>query len=199
MVQRSGTLRFRLRQQTRSEIVRTAFALFGEHGYDKVSVEKIAATAGISRGTFFNYFPQKELLLGEIVQARSERLKEMLEQFVRADGTVSFDGIIQLVVDVAEENARISRGSKRLLLEAFCHQASTGMLLSARQRAVDAMAKAIGRIPRRKRVGARLVAETLFTVYLTTMLEWLMRSGASQRWLPATMRERLELVVEGVA
>ena len=46
---------------------------------------------------------------------------------------------------------------------------------------------------------AKLIAETLFAVYLTTMLEWLMREDAPQRWLADAMRARLRLVLEDAA
>ena len=45
----------------------------------------------------------------------------------------------------------------------------------------------------------RLAAETLFSIYIATMLEWLMREGVPENWLVDTMRDRLNLVMEGVA
>jgi AcrR family transcriptional regulator len=54
MTARELSLRARRRQTTKAEIVRSAFALFSKHGYERVSVEMIAAAAGVSRATFFN-------------------------------------------------------------------------------------------------------------------------------------------------
>ena len=39
--------------------------LFGEHGFDQVTVDDIAAAADVAKGTFFNYFPSKDHLLVE--------------------------------------------------------------------------------------------------------------------------------------
>jgi AcrR family transcriptional regulator len=197
--QSASSLRSRQRQQTRAEIVRTAFDLFGKHGYDEVSVEMIAAATGISRATFFNYFPQKELILREVASARAEKLKSIVAEFGARGEQPSFAGIVNLVVRLTEENARIGSHSKNLLLETFFNQASQGLLLAAREEAINTLAGAIERIPRQSRMDARLVAETFFAVYLATMLEWLMREGAPQQWLAETMRERLELLVGGVA
>jgi AcrR family transcriptional regulator len=193
------TLREKQRTQTRSEIVRSAFDLFGKHGYEDVSVEMIAAATGVSRATFFNYFPQKELILREIAAARVEKLKAILAGLTADRETPSFGRILDLVLKLCEENARLAGRSKKLMLETFFRQASQGLMLNARDEAIGALAEVIERIPRRRKVTAKLAAETLFAVYLATMQEWLMREGAPREWLLDAMRERLQTVLEGVA
>jgi AcrR family transcriptional regulator len=176
-----------------------AFDLFGENGFENVSVETIAAAAGVSRATFFNYFPKKELILREIASSRAEKLKSILAAFDVSSDPPTFASLIELVLKLSRENARIGQRSKKLLLETFFHQASKGLLLAAREGAIESLTEVIARIPRRSAVAARLAAETFFAVYIATMLEWLMREESTQQVLLATMRERLLLVLEGVA
>jgi AcrR family transcriptional regulator len=183
----------------RHEIVRTAFELFARHGYDKVTADAIARAAGVSRATFFNYFPQKELLLREVARARAERLRDILAEFAASGRKPTFAGIEELLLKIADENARITAGSKRLALEMLFYQASSGMLLAAREQAVKALAAAIERVPRRRRTSPALIAETFFALFLAAMLEWLMREGVPENWLRNTMRKRLRLVWEGVS
>ncbi|WP_066937205.1 TetR/AcrR family transcriptional regulator [Microtetraspora fusca] len=58
-------LRERKKRQTRHAIFRAAVELFGERGFDDVSVTEIAERAGISKMTVFNYFRTKEdIVLG---------------------------------------------------------------------------------------------------------------------------------------
>jgi AcrR family transcriptional regulator len=53
--------------RTRRTLVDAASSLWTEQGYDHVSVNDICARAGVSKGTFFYYFPTKEHLLVELV------------------------------------------------------------------------------------------------------------------------------------
>lgn len=53
-------LRERKRRQTREALIKAAVGLFDRYGYEAVTVAQIAAAAGVSTKTFFNYFPGKE-------------------------------------------------------------------------------------------------------------------------------------------
>jgi AcrR family transcriptional regulator len=195
----SRSMRAKQKLQTRAEIVRVAFDLFGKHGFEEVSVETIAAATGISRGTFFNYFPKKELILREVAASRLEKLKSNLARLTAEEEHPGFESVLDLVLSIVEENARISLQSKKLLLETIFHQASQGLLLAARDQAIKALAEAIGRIPRQRQGDEMAVAGALFSVYVGTMLEWLMIEGVPREWLKETMRERLVVVWEGAA
>jgi AcrR family transcriptional regulator len=48
------------RQAVAAQVSEMALDLFLENGYDQTTVEDICAVAGISRSTFFRYFPTKE-------------------------------------------------------------------------------------------------------------------------------------------
>lgn len=54
-----STLRSRRRLQTSREIQSAALKLALRYGYDTITTEMIAAEAGISQRTFFNYYPNK--------------------------------------------------------------------------------------------------------------------------------------------
>ena len=49
----------RRRVTSRGELEHVAFDLFGRHGFERTTVDDIAAAAGIGRRTFFRYFASK--------------------------------------------------------------------------------------------------------------------------------------------
>lgn len=99
------------RDAVRARITEIALDLFAEHGFDQVTVDQIAAAAGMSGRTFHRYFPAKEdVVVGE---------PEQWGKFVRdafaarpADEPV-WDSLLasfEAFVDLLAQNGRVQRG-----------------------------------------------------------------------------------------
>jgi AcrR family transcriptional regulator len=71
--------RERKKQQTRERIAETARRLFGERGFERVTVAEIAREADVAEQTVYNYFPTKE----DLVYWRLESFEEALLGAVR--------------------------------------------------------------------------------------------------------------------
>jgi TetR/AcrR family transcriptional regulator len=89
----------RLPEERPQQIIEAALEVFGEHGLSDARLEDIAKRAGVSKGTIYLYFPNKEELFREVVRAhvvaRIERAEhevearpgsadEQLERFLRS-------------------------------------------------------------------------------------------------------------------
>lgn len=68
----------------RAEIADQAMRLFVERGFDRVTVAEVAAAAGVSQKTVFNYFPTKEDLFFDEVPEREAAIVDALRS--RAPG-----------------------------------------------------------------------------------------------------------------
>lgn len=96
-------------KEIRSEKIKlikdTALNLFAEEGYHNTSVQKIAKTAGISKGLLYNYFESKEDLLKLIIR---DFINGMYNSFdPNHDGVLSeeeFVFFIEKSFDVVKEN-----------------------------------------------------------------------------------------------
>jgi AcrR family transcriptional regulator len=62
----------------RQEIWMAGIKLFIEEGFDDVTVDQIAAQAGVSRRTFFRYFSSKDDLMGSSVKTYGDAISEAL-------------------------------------------------------------------------------------------------------------------------
>ena len=68
------SLRDRRKRRTAEAIVAAALGLFAERGFERTTIDQIAAAAEISRRTFFRYFADKE----ELFFAEDERLLDLI-------------------------------------------------------------------------------------------------------------------------
>jgi AcrR family transcriptional regulator len=63
---------------TRQQIAEVAMQLFVQRGFDRVTVAEVAAEAGVSEKTVYNYFPTKEDLFFDEVPERARALAEAI-------------------------------------------------------------------------------------------------------------------------
>jgi AcrR family transcriptional regulator len=68
------------RLQTYDLLGHTAVTLFAENGFDAVTVDDVAAAAGVSRRTVFRYFPSKEDLVLVHPQSWIETFESTVEE-----------------------------------------------------------------------------------------------------------------------
>ncbi|MEV6318584.1 TetR/AcrR family transcriptional regulator [Streptomyces sp. NPDC051776] len=72
--------RERNKQRVKERLYTAALELFRERGYDQTSIDDIAERADVARGTFFNYFPRKEDLIGSWSERRRAKLITQLAE-----------------------------------------------------------------------------------------------------------------------
>lgn len=67
-----------------AEIIRQSMSLFNREGYQSPSIDRISENAGISKMTFYRYYPDKEALILAILQLKEHEFMQAL-QSITAD------------------------------------------------------------------------------------------------------------------
>lgn len=57
----------------RKQLLASCAALFAQHGYAGVTMKQVAKAAGVTTGTLYHYFPDKESLFAALVQEMNDR------------------------------------------------------------------------------------------------------------------------------
>jgi AcrR family transcriptional regulator len=106
-------LRERKKEQTRQRIIETAHRLFGERGFDAVTVAQVAREADVAEATLFNYFPAKEDLFYSGLEAFGDRLIDAVRQ--RPAGEPAVVTVRTFLLQVGGQLAQIAAGDRKAL------------------------------------------------------------------------------------
>ncbi len=196
---RVAKLRQARSHRTRQAVRDAAARLWTERGYDAVAVTEICDEAGVSKGTFFYYFPTKEHLLLEVVAGgAAHTLAATVDDRLGAGTPVL--GVLAAVV------ARLGDGQRYASRELMGRAALEVLRGGQRARAEDA--------PELREVYARVFATaiergelpaTFHPQELGALTNWLMLQGVLFWALdvvgPLSLEEvlwrRVQLVVHG--
>lgn len=85
--------------RTRQALGEAAIALFLTRGFDRTTIEDIVAEAGVSRRTFFRYFPTKEAAFFAELDSRLEAFVAQVSGRVAARG--AWDGVVDTLLEIA--------------------------------------------------------------------------------------------------
>lgn len=162
--------RERKRRELRARLCSVALELFGDRGYEAVTMTDIAERADVARATVFNYFPRKELFLEEWGIRRRAMVAEILAR-VHSSRRPAVEKLRGYLAELAKLNTQ-ARAESIVLMRA---SARFGALL------VDpALGDALGRIVAeaqqsgeiRPEVDAAQAGGLLSAAYFVTVLRW---------------------------
>src|SRR4051812_5437747 len=110
-------LRERLKGETQRAILQAAEEVFGESGLTGARMEDIAARAGVSVGTLYNHFEDRDALLSELVASRREDLLARLDSVLAASEKEPFGAQFEQFIGAILEHFDSHKAFLAILLE----------------------------------------------------------------------------------
>jgi TetR/AcrR family transcriptional regulator, regulator of mycofactocin system len=180
----------RRRVTSRAELEQTAFDLFGREGFDRTTVDDIAAAAGIGRRTFFRYFPSKNDVPWGEFEAELDRMRVRLKDSPAQ--TPLMDAIRVAVVDfnrIAPEQIPLHRRRMELILRTPALQAHSTLRYAAWREVIAEFAgERLGQPP--DALAPRTIAYVALGVAVAAYEQWLETEDAElSDLLDRAMRE----------
>jgi len=111
----SDTFR-RLNADKKSRLYQIAVKLFGEYGYDGLSVDQYCEEASISKGSFFQYFPSKSHLLEFAILIFDDYLEQLFDEIRKAEPGPMVRQKISHLYDTLVINSRIYSNEEKFYL-----------------------------------------------------------------------------------
>jgi len=90
-----GSLKERFRETARLAILDAAERVFAAQGFDGARVDDIAAAAGVSVGTLYNYFGDRQQLLIALLDRRRQEVVARLDEVLREGQDGPFPQLIE--------------------------------------------------------------------------------------------------------
>lgn len=90
-------------RDTRERILYASLALFHEHGFHAIGLDRILSAAGVTKTTFYNHFESRDALIREGIELRDKWDRGIFEQRVRE--LAGYDPLAMLLAmfDVLDE------------------------------------------------------------------------------------------------
>ena len=106
----------RRKEQSKDEIRKAAWELFGQFGVEKVSIVDIAHKAGVSQATIYNNFEGKETLVKEFMTKAINELVDIVREVIIPDKPYQekMVAFIQLISKVLSDSKYNSMDSLRV-------------------------------------------------------------------------------------
>ncbi|MEW6412060.1 MAG: TetR/AcrR family transcriptional regulator [Candidatus Zixiibacteriota bacterium] len=106
----------RLPADKKNRIYRVAINLFGEYGYDGLAIDQLCQQAGISKGSFFQYFPSKTHLLEFVILVFDDYLAKWIAEIRASETAVLARDRLLYVYQAMVVNSKLFRDEERFFL-----------------------------------------------------------------------------------
>ncbi len=185
--------RERKKRETEERILEAALSLFRIKGLEATTLEEITEKADVGKGTFFNYFPSKDILLMHLYERVITEVGGLLERQWKLMGS-PFDILKSFLLLLAERIQAYPDLFERVALR------MARLALPSRFSWEDLLARLLkegqDRGELRKDIDPREMAEVVTAMGIQTILSWLREEPRPP--LVGLLQRRLSLLWDGM-
>lgn len=184
-------------EETRERISRAALQLFAERGFNATTVEAITAAADVGKGTFFNYFENKESVLLTYRELQMERVAAFVEANLESTRPLA-PLLLELAQTLTMEQEKSPGLIQSLMTAVFASDAVQKRMAEAMGRNVQILATLVARRQQsgeiRGDVDPFTIAQAFQRIIFGTMITWSLAPADS---LEANLKKSIEVFVSG--
>ncbi|MGK2348385.1 TetR/AcrR family transcriptional regulator [Actinomyces sp. W5033] len=181
-------LRERKKAATMHRIQAAALDLFGQHGFDAVSIEQVADAAEVSPSTVYRYFRTKEGLV--VHDEYDDRVLELLVYYLQRDGDLAH--VLTRVLDDLWEDHFVKDAGPSWERTRWCfeHPTIQGSMWVLVNEQAESVARAVSQLRRMPLLRARILASATVWGIVAVLRTWHEQDGTGD------LRADLDQVVD---
>ena len=185
-------------EQRQRNLLRAAAAVFGRLGYHETTTNAIAAEAGVSPATLYQFFPNKEAIASTLASVYAREMAEA-EQAIDAEGALSFTEAIRELIDVCMSFNRTRPEFHTLVADAPLSAAAREDKRALGQVFVDFIAARLRRaLPTLSRSEAAHHGQVALMIFRGILDEFTIASPSARTRLQQAMRDAILRYLEPV-
>ncbi|HKK20014.1 MAG TPA: TetR/AcrR family transcriptional regulator [candidate division Zixibacteria bacterium] len=106
----------RLTPEKKNRVYRAAIRLFGEYGYDGLAIDRLCQDIGISKGSFFQYFPSKTHLLEFVILIFDDYLAKWVDEIRNGERAVLARDRLLYLYQALVVNSKLFKDEEKFFL-----------------------------------------------------------------------------------
>jgi AcrR family transcriptional regulator len=111
----------KISEEKRNKIIEYAATEFAEHGFASANINRIAEKAGVSIGSMYKYFENKEDLYLKIIHFSVEKMKSILDVIIESEGELlnKIEMIISAIQSYSRSNIYLNKLYNEMTTESY--------------------------------------------------------------------------------
>jgi AcrR family transcriptional regulator len=124
-------------------LLEAATRVFVKEGYAKATTNRIAAAAGVSVGSLYQYFPSKDAIAVELLRRYRDGLVQLVAERLQSADRQSFESVVHDLLGALVRAENINPALHRVLIEQVLRTSARREMLGFEERLEEVLASAL--------------------------------------------------------